>query len=56
VLKHDTTKITVAGAAQWSGNYTLAFAMPADEEGNIELYRADDITTGGSASNLKDKI
>lgn len=56
VLKFDTTKIVLTKAAEWSGNYTLAMAKPADENGDINLYKAIGITTGGSAMNLKDKI
>jgi hypothetical protein len=49
VLKRDTTKITVSRASEWSGEYVLAFAKPADDEGHIELYMASEIEVGGSA-------
>jgi len=52
VLKLDTTKITVSNAAAWSGNYTLALAKLADENGHIEMYMAEGIIPGGSASNM----
>jgi hypothetical protein len=55
-LKHDITKITISDAANWSGQYNLGLTKRPDDEGNVDIFLATEITVGGSTSELKNKI